>query len=759
MVRERRLWRRALGDGLSRLIVPAVAALLATASGAGAQTVNSPASSASASPPAAQSDQPPDRTSRSSTTVQPLTVTGKAQDVRRYIDRRSYSLSKDVQAANGSLADALRNIPSVDVDPRGNLSVRGDSHVTILVDGQPSALFQGSNLADLLRELPADQFERVEVITNPSAAYKPDGSGGIINLIRKKSHKTKPTGTIKASIDPAGRYSASVDGNAALGKLTLSGGGGFRHDFYDIVAQSTGRLYDPSSGETAQTTSTSHAREAYTTTDIHAAVDDDLDAKTRLSANAGYFAFDADQPLTNLYRSSATSGVLAQDYDGAGDIGSKGYGGFGGASFRRDFAGDDHNLAVNLSYSDFTNVNISRQTFSYSLPALPNLFQTLSSTANAGSGELKAEYKAPMPGQGRLDTGYDLEFDSNTVDREGLLGLDPGSATGQPQLSDRFRADQIINALFATYQQPIGRFDIQPGLRLEAATLTTDQLLVGAKTSQTYLDAYPTLHLGYKLNDQTQLTLSYSRRVQRPSLEQLDPFRVYYSPLSYSEGDLHLKPSITNAYEAGYEYTDKSNDYLLTLYYRDHHDVATTLSETLGGGVLLSTAAEIGEQREAGGEAVISQQIIKTLTLKLTGDVFWSQLSDPDPALTPYRSGLVEQGHGTLDWDVTKNDFLQFGAYLNGRSVTAQGATSGYTYLDIGYRHKFSDKLALEVVATDPTGSYRTSTSLNAPGLSQVTRVNYGFRTISVGFTYALGGAGKGGGKDFNFGGGGKAGH
>ena len=748
MARGAPFWLCGLGGAdLGRLIACAFTAFLTATSAAKAQTGDPPASTTT---PATQ---PSEGAAKTATVVQPLTVTGKTPDERRYIDRRSYSLSKDVQAANGSLADALRNIPSVDVDPRGNLSVRGDSNVTILVDGQPSALFQGANTADILRQLPADQFERVEVITNPSAAYKPDGSGGIINLIRRKSHTTKPTGTIKASIDPAGRYSASVNGNATLGKLTLSGGGAIRHDFFVIDTQTTARLNDPSSGQTAQTTSDGHTRQAYTTRDVHAAVDDDLDARTRLTANISYFGFNADVPLTDLYRSSATTGALAEDFGSVGDVGMNESAVFGGASYRRQFSGDDHNLVVNLSYSDITRVTGNRQTFDYTLPVQPDLFQDLDTTNTSTTAGLKAEYKAPMPGQGRLDTGYDLEFDSNTVDHAGQLGVDPANAVGQPGLNDRFRDDQIINALFVTYQQPIGRFDIQPGLRLEAASLDTDQMLIGAKTTETYLEAYPTLHLGYKLDAKTQLTLSYSRRVQRPSLQQLDPFRVYNTPLSYEQGDLHLKPSLTDAYEASYEYTEKSNDYLLSLYYRDHHDVATTLTETLGGGEILGVAADIGQQREAGGEAVIGQQIFKTLSLKLTADLFWSQLSNADPGLAAYRSGVVEQGHGTLNWNVTKTDFLQLGAYLHGPSVTAQGTASGYTYLNIGYRHQFGDKLALEVIATDPTASFRTSTSLNAPGLSQITHTDYGYRAISVGFTYTLGGAGKGGNKDFDFGG------
>ena len=297
-----------------------------------------------------------------------------------------------------------------------------------------------------------------------------------------------------------------------------------------------------------------------------------------------------------------------------------------------------------------------------------------------------------------------------------------------------------------------------PGLRLEAVTLNTDQILLGAKTTLSYLDAYPTLHLGYKWDDKTQLTLSYSRRVQRPGLDQLDPFRVSYPPLFYSQGDLDLKPSITDSYEAGYEFTDKSNDYLLTLYYRDQHDMFTTITETLGGGVILSSAANIGENRSAGGEAVISQQITKTLSLKLTANAFWSQLSDPDPSLAAYRTGTVVNGHGSLNWDVTPKDFLQIGVYANGRQITAQGATAGYAYLNLGYRHKFTDRLAGEVVALDPTNSYRMNSVLTAPGVSQASRTNFGIQAVSVGFSYALGGASKSG-KDFDFSSASHAGH
>ena len=131
-------------------------------------------------------------------TLRGVTVQVARPEVQRQIDRKSYSLANDQQAATGSLADVLRNLPSVDVDPQGQVSIRGDANVTILVDGQPSPLFQGPGRAQLLQQLPANAYDRVEVMTNPSAAFRPEGTGGIINLISKKRSKPGREGTLSA---------------------------------------------------------------------------------------------------------------------------------------------------------------------------------------------------------------------------------------------------------------------------------------------------------------------------------------------------------------------------------------------------------------------------------------------------------------------------------------------------------------------------------------------------------------------------------
>ena len=160
-----------------------------------------------------------------STEVKPLTVTAQAPDYRRSIDRRSYTLGKDIQATSGSIGEALRTIPSVDVDPQGNISLRGDATVTVLVDGQPSTIFQGQNRADALLQMPASRFERVEVMTNPSAAFSPEGSAGIINLITRKSAKASRTVSLTAGAGTQGRYRASANRNLRFRPPLLDPGG------------------------------------------------------------------------------------------------------------------------------------------------------------------------------------------------------------------------------------------------------------------------------------------------------------------------------------------------------------------------------------------------------------------------------------------------------------------------------------------------------------------------------------------------------
>lgn len=182
-------------------------------------------------------------------TAQSVVVTAQKTPVQTLIDRKVYSIASDLQSTSGTAADVLNELPSVEVDADGNVSLRGDSNVTILIDGKPSAQLSGAAAGDGLLQFPASDIDRIEVITNPPAQFKADGSGGVINIITKKTRKAGPSGTEQISLGNNRRYVLGAGGNFNTGQLDLSGGLGLRQDDKQRIVTSHRAATDPISTE------------------------------------------------------------------------------------------------------------------------------------------------------------------------------------------------------------------------------------------------------------------------------------------------------------------------------------------------------------------------------------------------------------------------------------------------------------------------------------------------------------------------------
>ncbi len=248
-----------------------------------------------------------------STQVQGVTITGpSAQDIKTAIDRRSYSLGKDLQATTGSVADVLRNVPSVQVDVQGNVRLRGDPNVTIMIDGKPSGMFRGDNRGQVLQQIPASQFERVEVMTNPSAAFSPEGSAGIINLITKQQRGVGTTGSVRANMGAEGRKNASISLARNTKRLTLSADAGWRRDKAKGGIQDDRSRLDPATGRYADSRQKVGFNSHGQSHNARAGVDYDLDKQTRLSAEARY--------NDTSYSSKASSSYEGKDINGVPNV-------------------------------------------------------------------------------------------------------------------------------------------------------------------------------------------------------------------------------------------------------------------------------------------------------------------------------------------------------------------------------------------------------------------------------------------------------
>lgn len=186
--------------------------------------------------------------------VQSIVVTSKKLSVETLIDRKVYSVTEDIQRDFGSLSDILNVIPSVDVDPDGIVSLRGDTNVLILIDGKPSTQFSGPAAGDNLQSIPAADIERIEVLTTPPAQFKADGAAGVINIITRKKHPEGASGSAQASLGTGGRYVIGTNGSYSSGPLAASLSAGYRQDYRQrliesrvMAADSTGAVTDSQS--------------------------------------------------------------------------------------------------------------------------------------------------------------------------------------------------------------------------------------------------------------------------------------------------------------------------------------------------------------------------------------------------------------------------------------------------------------------------------------------------------------------------------
>jgi len=672
-------------------------------------------------------------------TVGEVVVTGAGSaPVQSGLDRRSYDVSKDLQAQSGAIADALRNVPSVEVDVQGNVSLRGDGNVTILIDGKPSSLFQGDNKAQALQSLPADSIERVEVITNPSAEFRADGSAGIINLISKKAKGAGRTGSVRTLVGADGRYSASANLGYNSNRLTMTGEVSARADAQKMrtldLRSQTGAGGDV---ETIDQTLIGHVFANSAST--RGSLDYDLTPKTRIGveAHGNYTSFRPDNHLHIVADDPALG--LADTFDRATFVHQKRAAAEVSANLRRQFAGDGV-LTASLSYEGINDSRVrDGETFDQSPPA-PAAFDQQRIDNDLSTVQLKADYVQPLPGMAKLKLGLDVEHNDNTYRNRGFAGPAPGALSPDAALTNLFLFERTVSAAYATYERPIGELTVLAGLRVEDVRQTLNQVTLGQRTENDYLRAYPSLHLGWKLSDDQQLTAGYSHRVQRPEPGDFNSFRFMLDPLNYRAGNPHLKPQQTQSFEVGYEYRQTPTVLLATAYYRENRDGVTDVLRDLGGGVLLSERTNAAQSRSAGLELVANGKLTPTLSYSLSTNAAWTELDSLGPSFAPTRSLVSLSGRGGLTWQATPDDLFQVNAFLNGKRLTPQGYADPAFGIDFGYRRKLTDQVFLVATFQDIAGTFHLNQVNDTPLLKERSKINFDTHQLRIGFTWSFGG-------------------
>jgi outer membrane receptor protein involved in Fe transport len=685
--------------------------------------------------PAAPSPQPSQQNAPAAQ-GQPITVTGRRSETESSIDRMSYSIANDLQGATGSMADVLRNVPSVEVDPEGNVSIRGDPNVVILIDGQPSGQLRGAGRGAALQQLPAGQYERVEVMTNPSAAYGAEGTGGVINLIPKRVRQSGFSGAARANVGTRGRANGGISAAYNSGGTTLSGDLAARHDELSGSSDRERQQLDRRNGQFFSVRQRSDSVTETNSGSLKARVEHSLGRKTRLSAEAArgrtrsgtdaLESYETDRlllanttPLSRNARSTLkldnteVRARLSREFD------SKDHRLTVDAS--RQSSGIDRTIASNILFEDRSD---AREEFSFSID------QDLT--------QLKADYARPLANGSKLQLGYEFEQQDNRYDNAGARASGEQALAPLPSFTNVFHHDQRVHALYGTLERPIGNLTALAGLRLEQVRLQLDQVTGQVRSSSVYFRAYPTLHLSYKLDDKEQLRASYSRRVQRPQGQDLNPFREYRDPLSLRAGNPRLQPQETDTLELAWQRRAGPNFYQAAAYYRRTRKAFTDVAEELDGGILLTTRQNLGASRALGLELVANRRLAPTLTFNGSSNISWNEIESRNLGFLEERSGVQAGGRASLNWQPSPKDHVQISGFLTGKILRPQGYRAPSGMINLGYRHKFDDRLSFVATVRDLLGNFGETVVYQTPRLRDRVEREFGGRVVFVGLTYTV---------------------
>ena len=649
-------------------------------------------------------------------------VKGDKPAVVDKIDRRSYDMKDDPDANTGVAAKLLGKLPSVTVTADGKIALRGNFGVTIMVDGKVPP--EGN---DIIKSLPAADIDHIEIMTNPSAQYAPDGTAGIINIVTKKRHKVGYSGNLNGDIDSLGRGNLAMSGNVTTGRWTL--GAGLSGGHYP----SHGTRYD------------------------HQEVRDDLLAPFALQDQVTHFVVRSDNYQANLsagYKLSDKGNLSLKtqygDYEGGSDSTAEfRYGGDG--DFDETFSSDFSNRYGNIdAIYDFTGEEHGRH---FTLDLGHQFYDSISvtdyvDTPLAVTAAMISPYSRGVGSRGTDDSlkaDYERSYDNNTLLTAGASlvrsvsrDVQDYAVAGYAISGSEFAGARDLVSAYVTYQMPVGKWTLLPGLRIEQQHLT-----LPGETTIDDVFLYPSLHLSRTLSDAAKIKLSYSRRVDRLGLNAYDGSLKYADARTAFAGNPDLKPVTTDSYEASWDYYDKDVSYDTTLYYKVASDNISVYSQRTSDGVLLTSLGNFGQSRSGGLELSLRGPLEifnwKHTKYTLNGNAYYTEAPFLDGVEERIRGEVTGSANGTLEYDTDAGDQIQLHLSWYSRTPTYQGYFSGSYQVDLTWQHPLTKDLSIVLSADDLLNSTGTRNVIDTGVLRDISFSKPNSQAVKVALSYKFG--------------------
>jgi outer membrane receptor protein involved in Fe transport len=628
-----------------------------------------------------------------STNLEGVEVVAEKQHVEFRIDKKIVNVSQDLVGSTGSAVNILENTPSVQVDIEGNVSLRGTENFQVLVDGKPSIL-QGS---DALQQIPASTIDHIEIITNPSAKYDPDGVGGIINVVLKKQKQSGLTGVVNASLATGDKYSTDFILSYRTDRFNFFGGADVNSRYYRMEGNSNYETYfDDSTSFQDATRNGRMNRKGY---NIRGGLDFYLTGKTifTLEGNYGYYSRGRDMTASRHIYSEPVSfdeySRSISESERAGD--------YYRATFNllHNFSEKGHKIEASADFSTGDTDDWELQRDYYTDPYWNILYDSLPESIKTLEDEfereirLKADYTKPIGADGKLEAGYQSRID---FENEKYTYLDFDHPSGEwinnPLYTSEVDFTRNIHSLYAIYANVWGSFGYQLGLRGEY----TDREIANVESDEAYVidrfDYFPTVHVSKEFEGGHQVLLSYSRRIDRPGGRELDPFLNYMDPYNVRRGNPALEPEYIDSYELGYQKRFDKSFISLEGYYRINKNKITRIKTLQDDGIFLHTYQNLNRDFSLGSELMINIEPTKWFIFNGSVNVYNYRLEGNVEDQDVSRESTNWDSRGNFTFKFKHDIRLQITTMYRGPSVTAQGERKGFFMSDIAARKDFFKK-------------------------------------------------------------------
>jgi len=662
-------------------------------------------------------------------------------DIR--LDKKIYNIGKDLTVRGGSASDVLDNVPSVSVNVEGNVALRGNDNVTILIDGRPSALV-GFNGAEALRQIPADAIEKIEVITSPSARYDAEGTAGILNIILRKNKLIGFNGSLQLDTGYHPQLGLAFNGNIRNEKWNFFTNTGFRYRERPGNASSNSEFLST----TAQNRFVNEQRDF-----------DRVGRNLFTSIGTEYFINDNSSIVANLVYRLGNDDDVNSNVIQRLDINRN----LNEATRRvEEESEDETRIQYSLDYkNDLDNngqkINASIQYSTSFEDEKAHILETetTTNTVNDVEGTLSTEeeqnvnvqfdYELPIGEDTQWEAGYRGNYRdiSNSFFLKEQLTFPVGPLIPDLGLNNTFDYEELVNAFYGQFGKEFGDFSFLAGLRYEQTSVTIRQATTNSEDKKDYGNLFPTLNLGYEIQDGENLTLGYNRRVRRPRGRFLNPFPSRSSESNIFQGNVDLDPTFTNSLDLGYLRRWQKVTLNTSVYYNRSDDNWEFIQEDTGqitdngDPVIRRSPVNLSRQERVGYELTLTYRPFKWWTINSDLNVFHVTTDGEfnnqnfDFENTTYFARLNQKFRIPSGIDV------QVSSNYRGASANAQSTNDGIFTMNIAAsKDLFGDDATISMNVSDLFNSRRRQGTVATPNFTSSNDFQWRERQMNLSFTY-----------------------